>query len=629
MSIRKNKTGMKDMTTEEFSWVESLFRVVPPAFLLIAVILVVFSIRASVRKMLELCGKGLEDGRLLSPDEDHNGQALQPLSNADFEEQLSIASSSDNYVARQERVRQWQQSFPLRSRSRLTSELQDKRYHPFKRRRSTSKGRMKREQHISLPALPPQPLKPQRQDTENSPIRRASKGIKAPFVIKQARKRSVEKSEQFQATNIARNGNEEEPLDSWREIIVMDDWKDFQGPELPDKESENEELSLNRRPRIDLMKSLDVSGVDQSEDTSSPPRLRGPIPKAYGRDNGEDDFYYSDVEQAINVVRLRGGGRDDYTAYEDDEEEDESDDEGLATPFDPYANDEALKLSRYPARRPTDLRTASTVSNQEDALQERIRAVFRGRSSLDINRNESIEDADPSISISRPEPVPTAPGPSRNTQTSSTPRRKVYSVEIAEEYDDIVADLDAMYSHLALCRRKFNQVLRQANKTDKPMLRHIILSNNELQTRETELATLREYVVNRGASLAAPNAELFAAVEGYIEREDRRLRLRDIACDSEEGGHPPYSAPRWAKPWGWTPPARSVRGTWRRTPVQSVEDGHEGSRRGPSSVSRAVGTSHRVTHLYGAGDRLGYRRPREHARPSIPMQELDGTQVSK
>lgn len=684
MSIRENRSSLKFAANAESDRLEMLIGTVLPAILLIAVVVVVVVvciIRASIRRLLDLCSRGLDDGRISDPWEDRTNQPHRPAANTDFEEQLSIVSQSgiDEAVTRQERVREWQQSFPLRSRSGLVSEMQGRRFHPYERHasvQSASRGEKVREYNTSPLGSSSRRPKPQHREVEDSSTRSASKGVKehnqnthlpdllghlpeshrpeanqlygglrismADRLMKQARKRRSEIPAQSQRVTAERNDEEEEPLDSWREIGIMTDgWEDFQAPDTSDEESAQEELDESRRPRVQLMRALNVACVDRLEQASTQPTLRRRAPpQARRRGTGRDDSHCKDPQEDFNVVHLRGGGGDDFESrglrndftirnYDHDEaDEDEDSDENLyiqdlSGQFEPFDNDDTLGLQRYP----TNPRTPVTSSDREDALQTRTRAVIEGPSPLDAHRREIIEDADPATRTSGPEEVSTpessTPDPIRPGRT-----RKVFSADVADECDDIMGDLDAAYQHLELVRRKFSQLLQRANTTEKPLLRHIILSTNELQAREAEHTNLREYVARMSVTAKAPDDELFAYVLDYIEQEDHRMDVR---------GHPSASAtraavrlpnrpPRPTRSWGWRPKARATR---RRTRSRNVEDSVEGRRYVPSSLSQAAPAVHEPASSCDGGDNPSYRSPRAHTSPPTPTPELDGIQTPR
>lgn len=681
MSKRENRSNLKCAANAESDRLEMLIGTILPAILLIAVVVVVSIIRASIRRLLDLCIRGLDDGRISDPWEVRTNQPHRPAANTDFEEQLSIVSQSgvDEAVTRQQRVREWQKSFPLRSRSGLVPEMQGRRFHPYQRHasvRSASMGKKVQEYNTSPSGSSSRRPKPQYREVEDSSTRNASKGVKehnkntylpdllghlpeshrpeanqlysglrismADRLIKQASKRRSEIPAQSQRVTVERNDEEEEPLDSWREIGIMTDgWEDFQAPDTSDEESAQEELDESHRPRVQLMRALNVASVDRLEQANTQPTLRRRAsPQARRRGTGRDDSHCKDPQEDFNDVHLRGGGGDDFEGrglrndftlrhYDHDKaDEDEDSDEdlyiqGLSDQLDPFDNDDTGGLQRYP----TNPRTSSTSSDREDALQTRTRAVFGGPLPLDAHRSEIIEDADRATSMSGPEEM-SAPGSSTPDPIRPGRTRKVFSGEVADECNDIMGDLDSAYQHLELVRRKFSQLLQRANTTDKPLLRHIILSNNELQAREAEHTNLREYVARMSVTAKAPDDELFAYVLDHIEQEDRRMNVRDHVSASAHGAavRLPNRPPRPTRSWGWRPKARATR---RRTRSRNVEDSVEGRRYVPSGLSQAVPAPREPTSSCDGGDIPSYRSPRAHTRPLTPTPELDGTQTPR
>jgi hypothetical protein len=539
-------------TSPGYEMLDKMIQTIPAYFFLVAVLSAIYLIWAKLRNLLDLCSRELDSRRVLQVLEYDHDQIFQPGANrqhlpnletevdSEVEGQRNLAppSSESDPVNQRHNGGQWQKSLPFRPRLPITE--QSRQFSPTARetqdRRLSrqNRARIKNTRYLDLASHLPEAHRPEA---------RHLYGRLPDSAVSQLRQRTNERaraeiSRQYQSRNTRRSDSAGEPLDTWREVGNMtDDWEDLTRPGDSDDESEQESNDESLGSIVGDMKSLGLSMAGLVGGANTRHRLRH---RAHLRGGGG-----SNLEPKIPSQRLKIP-RDSY------DEEDEDVDVGIEdSPFHFEVDyNTGIGLSRHPS----ESRPSLVASDSDVDLQRGLRRVFPDPSPLTARPNEVIEDADPSIIFSPDN------GAAARSSLNPAQRAVFFSNEISDECDDIVQDLDATYQHIALARRKLLELLRRADEADRPFLRQIIVSNNELQTREMELANLKEYVMSLRSSVGPPNEELVDEVLDFIEVEERGQRSYEdgYTADDETAGYP-YVPTQPRRPWGWRPKVKAPR----------------------------------------------------------------------
>lgn len=633
----ENMRGIDAAAITGCDWLDVLVRTLPAFCLLITFLIAVLFLRVRVRELHDLCGRDLGGRRVLCPPEvniyhaDRSRGFQQPSRvNTDSKEQQNSASrpSEKESVRRKPSGVQWERSLPFRPRA--PSSKQATHFHPSKRAlpvRSTFKGTEAQSQNISFPDLSsyfPESHRSEADDLYGNLPSSTIRGLRMQT--------SAEIPRQFLGASTEPSGDGAwETLDTLRAVSDRKEGGDDSGgSHTSDEDLEHEDFDGTFASMVGTMRA---SGVAAAERSGGPNDVRHALRRrarrAHLRGGGGDDF---DPSGAAHISNIKSCSDDEGVVGEDEE--------GVCIedpPFqyDPYEDDATVGLSRHPG---DQLRpTRGSAPSDELGRRLRPRAAHPDVPLLTVHQNEIIEDADPSISISQRDQVP-AVGASWGSPLlqSAQPPTVLFSAEVAEECDDILGDLDATYGHIALAQRKLNELLQRAGVTERPLLRQIILSHNELHTREMELATLKTYVARMRATVDAPNEGLLDEILDFIEVEDdRRTRSR-----RDDGGHaaaagnetvvgqsiPPAPSRR---PWGWKPnlKAHHHHDRRRKPSIEEEKDNKEDRQYRPSDLSRPGQTSRDEGPSQPSPARPYYRQPEELERKGDQIQELDGTQI--
>lgn len=629
--------GIDAAATAESDWLDVLVQTLPAFCLSITFLIAIFLFRARVRVLHDLCGRGLGGRRDLNPTEvnshhaDRSG-AFQQASESSRTRAKPRSRERQNhapnpshkeFVRRQPSGEQWERSLPFRPRG--PSSEQDRHFPPYRRalpEKSIFQGTEAQSQNTSFPDLSSRLHELHRSEADNFYGSLSSSGICGLRTQASGQSRA-EIPRRFLGVNTEPSEDGVwRTLDTSRATGDMEEgWDNSEGCQTSDEDPEHEDFDGALASMIGNMRSLGVAAGECLEGANVRHTLRRRARRAHLRGGGGDDFEPSGSAQNSNIRSCS-----DDEGDEDDDQEEGSCIEDPPFQYDAYEDAATVGLSRYPADQPPPPR--ALAPNDERRRRPRPRATHPDGPLLTVRQNEIIEDADPSISLSQPDQV-LAVGASRGSSVlQPAPPTVIFSAEVAEECDDILGDLDATYGHIALAQRKLNELLQRAGATERPLLRQIILSHNELYTREMELATLKTYVARMRATVEAPNEGLFDEILDFIEVEDgRRTGSRDAAgSETVVGQYIPPTPSR--RPWGWKPKLRGHHHYHRqRKPSKKEKDGKDNRQHRPSDLSRPGETSGDDGITQPSPARPCYRQPLGLDRHDNLIQELDGTQI--
>lgn len=581
-------------TPTGYEMLDSMIQAIPGYCFLIAVLAAIYLVWVRLRNLFDLCSRGLDNTRTLHVLQYDPDQTLRPGADwqhlANLETEVELEGEGQNnlpsYSCESDPVNQghsggrWQASLSLRPRLPYTG--QNRRFPPTAREtpdRSLARQNKARTQPVRF-------LDPSSHLLEaHRPEARHLYGRLPDSVVSQLRERTNERgraeiSRQYQSLNTRRGDGARESLHSWREIGNMtDDWEDVTRWGASDGDSEQESNDEAVGSILGDMKSLGLSVAGLVGGANVRHRLRH---QGHLRGGGGSRLEPTTTpSQGLNIPS-------DF--YDEDD-----DDGGVRIEDSPFHFDLDYDTGIESSSHSSESRPSLLVSDSDVDLQRGLRRIFPDPSPLSVRQNEVIEDADPSIIFSPDN------GATGRSSPNTAQRAVFFSNEISEECDDIVQDLDATYQHIALARRKLYELLRRANEADRPFLRQIIVSNNELQTREMELANLKEYVVRLRSSVGTPNMELVDEVLDFVEVEERGQRPHEQGYMGDETGDDQYMPTQPRRPWGWRPKLKAPR---------------------PRNSSRKVNNKGRGRPYRGSG----LSRP-DQARSSAPFDDPQPSQV--
>lgn len=602
-SIHSTPTG--------YDILDAMIEAIPSYYLLAMVLIASCLILVRLRHLLDLCGRNLGDARVLDGPDHNPRHTFRPGTNQQHSTTIkrmvnsggrghqhpTVHVSESGPIDRRHRGSQFQKSLPFRPR--LPDAHQNRALPTASRRAPETKPSRQKNAHVQ----PTRSLDwlahlPETHRLEAQHLYRSLPNSVARQLIERTNEGGHSEMSRQYPRLPAVNGGEGELLDSWREIGNMaDDWDDLTRWEAGDgggdgdaeSEQESDEEFMGSIARDLKTLSLDLA----------------------------KHIVGANVQHGLRRACLRGGGNgldaraprpnSNTTSGSGGEEEEEIFGlgiEDLSDPSDIFDYDTLLGLSRYPSEaRPPLLASVSGVDLQQD-----LRRGFGGPSPLTVRQDEVIEDADPSVHLSPINEV--GGGSSFNTSRSAV----LFSREVSEEYDDMLHDLDATYQHIDMARRKLLELVHRAGRTEGPLLRQIIVSNNELQARQMELAKLKTYERNLRNSVQAPNRELVDELLGFIEEGELSQRFDEdweFADDESDDYQHILTLPQ--RPWGWRPKPKATRPRNRSWGVSHRGIGKVRSRGRPHNASGLSGPAQvsSSTSFENAqpGQMLGNQRP--------------------
>ena len=555
-------------TPTGYDTLDGMIQAIPSYCLLLVALIASCLIFVRLRRLLDLCGKGLDEARVLhgpdidshhtlrsGADQQHSTttRRRKASSGGRGQQEPALDLSKRNPIDRRYRGNRILKSLSFRPRRPDTDH--DIALSPISRKELKLKPTGERKAHIQPTnsvdwlAHLPETHRPEAQHL----YRGFSKSVASQLMERTNERGRSEISRQFPRLPTARKGGVDEPLESWREIGNMaDDWDDL---------TQWEEEGIHDADGIDNANDVDDADSQQESDEESMGSIVKDL-KTLSLDQAKR-IGVPNVRHDLRRPRLRGGGdgldsgprhsNPSTTSESVGEEEQEnvgSRIEDLAEPSEIFDYDTLLGLSRYPSEaRPPFMASVSDLDSQRDVGGESPDPSFPT-----VYPGEFIRGADP---------LRSRPGNNEAGGGSQfhTARSAVYvSREVSRECDEILSHLDATYQHMDIARQKLSELVHRSSKTDIPLLRHIVVSNNELLTRQTELANLKTYVRNLRNSVEPPNGQLVDEVLGFMDEEERGYVFGDDDdfADDEAPGH--CQAPiQPQRSWGWRPMPKAVR----------------------------------------------------------------------